>query len=154
MKSLFRGSSFLESPPPCSSYLLGGAFFIASLPHRQRDCQASTEHFKKQVSKHLGNMGLCPIAPPKGFPVALWKPSGKKTWFLLKYRYCELLDSFFFSCCRTVYSSVRIAFALCLSASARRAISAACSVVMLSGLVLFTALRRAEISSLTFFLSS
>ena len=21
-------------------------------------------------------MGLCPIAPPKGFPLALWKPSG------------------------------------------------------------------------------
>ena len=20
-------------------------------------------------------MGLCPIAPPKGFPIALWKPS-------------------------------------------------------------------------------
>ena len=23
-------------------------------------------------------MGLCPIAPPKGFPLALWKPSGAK----------------------------------------------------------------------------
>ena len=25
------------------------------------------------------DMGLCPIAPPKGFPVALWKPSGAYT---------------------------------------------------------------------------
>ena len=24
------------------------------------------------------DMGLCPIAPPKGFPLALWKPSGAK----------------------------------------------------------------------------
>ena len=38
-----------------------------------------TEHFKKQMSKHCLDMGLCPIAPPKGFPVALWKPSGKNT---------------------------------------------------------------------------
>ena len=27
------------------------------------------------------DMGLCPIAPPKGFPLALWKPSGKNTYF-------------------------------------------------------------------------
>ena len=25
-------------------------------------------YFKKQLSKHTLNMGLCPIAPPKGFP--------------------------------------------------------------------------------------
>ena len=41
-------------------------------------------------------MGLCPIAPPKGFPnvyggfcrIALWKPSGKNTSFFLKYQVC------------------------------------------------------------------
>ena len=24
---------------------------------------------------YFEGMGLCPIAPPKGFPIALWKPS-------------------------------------------------------------------------------
>ncbi len=27
------------------------------------------------------DMGLRPIAPPKGFPLALWKPSGANTSF-------------------------------------------------------------------------
>ena len=30
------------------------------------------------------DMGLCPIAPPKGFPLALWKPSGANTSFFLE----------------------------------------------------------------------
>jgi len=29
-------------------------------------------------------MGLCPIAPPKGFPVALWKPSAAKYSIFLR----------------------------------------------------------------------
>jgi hypothetical protein len=34
---------------------------------------------QESKTKHFQNMGLCPIAPPKGFPLALWKPSGKKS---------------------------------------------------------------------------
>jgi len=31
--------------------------------------------FSKKAFLLLQSMGLCPIAPPKGFPIALWKPS-------------------------------------------------------------------------------
>ena len=46
---------------------------------QQKGLSSLTKHFKKQISKHFLDMGLCPIAPPKGFPVALWKPSGTNT---------------------------------------------------------------------------
>ena len=32
----------------------------------------------------FGGMGLCPIAPPKGFPIALWKPSVAKYLVFLR----------------------------------------------------------------------
>ena len=34
----------------------------------------------------ISGMGLCPIAPPKGFPIALWKPSVLNTW-LVEFRF-------------------------------------------------------------------
>ena len=30
-------------------------------------------------------MGLCPIAPPKGFPLALWKPSDLLLFLLISF---------------------------------------------------------------------
>ena len=41
-----------------------------------------------RYSKYLfrQGMGLCPITPPKGFPVALWKPSGAYPLIILKYK--------------------------------------------------------------------
>ena len=48
-------------------------------------------------------MRLCPIAPPKGFPLALWKPSGENISFL-KHQVYELdsLLMLFLSDCKAI----------------------------------------------------
>ena len=47
--------------------------------------KAEAVRLKPNISKNndlsILDMGLCPIAPPKGFPIALWKPSGANTFF-------------------------------------------------------------------------
>ena len=46
-------------------------------------CGKGAVRLKPNISRNkclsILDMGLCPIAPPKGFPVALWKPSGANT---------------------------------------------------------------------------
>ena len=47
----------------------------------KRSCQANPEHSMRHLSKSCwlaGDWGSATSAPPKGFPIALWKPS----WFL------------------------------------------------------------------------
>jgi hypothetical protein len=45
-------------------------------PAKERAVKLNPDISKIKKTKHFQNMGLCPIAPPKGFPIALWKPSG------------------------------------------------------------------------------
>ena len=49
--------------------------------------QDKTEYSKKKKLLSItdfSGMRLCPIAPPKGFPIALWKPSDAKYLVFLR----------------------------------------------------------------------
>ena len=51
---------------------------------KKQSCQNKTAHSGKPLIRIYAaaeGMGLCPIAPPKGFPFALWKPSAANTLF-------------------------------------------------------------------------
>ena len=44
-------------------------------------------------AKGFGDLGLFPNAPPKGFPIALWKPSVANSLRLLCESFCKAPDS-------------------------------------------------------------
>ena len=54
------------------------------------------------------DMGLCPIAPPKGFPLALWKPSGANTSFFLEISVLLAWEFLFLNCNHQMQSNHRL----------------------------------------------
>ena len=57
----------------------GTAFSFYIIIDKKRGLSGLNRTFQETDIEAFLDMGLCPIAPPQGFPVALWKPSGKNT---------------------------------------------------------------------------